>query len=62
MQDFGRPLLGELPEEREGGGENNAKYYGHYIYACSPRAAHAIRSDQNLTSLQEVVGHFQSDQ
>ena len=39
----GRKVRDSEEEERK---KNNGKYYGHYVYTCSPRAAHALRSDQ----------------
>jgi hypothetical protein len=58
MQNFKtlrQPLLGELAmsPERGGGeredkrGEKNALYSGHLRLCQQPRAAHALRSDQN---------------
>ena len=56
MQKFkilGQPLPGEKyvtqKEERkkeERRKKNNAKNSGHYVSAATPRAAHALRSDQ----------------
>ena len=46
------PLLGELAmsrkkrEEREKEREKMPFIVATYVYACSPRAAHALRSDQ----------------
>ena len=58
MQDFGtlrQPLLGELAmswrERRKREREKNAIYSGHLRLCQHPRAAHALRSDQQLLLL-----------
>ena len=46
-----QPLLGELAmsrKKKEERGEKNALYSGHLCLCQQPRAAHALRSDQNL--------------
>ena len=47
-----QPLMGELamsPEERKKEREKNAIYSGQLRLYQQPRAAHALRSDQNIT-------------
>ena len=41
-----QPLLGELAMSREKEREKNALYSGHLRLCQQPRAAHALRSDQ----------------
>ena len=44
-----QPLVGELAMSRKKErGEKNAIYSGHLRLCQQPRAAHALRSDQNL--------------
>ena len=58
MQDFGtlrQPLLGELAmsRKRERGEVEREKMQftvATYVYACSPRAAHTLRSDQHVSN------------
>ena len=49
-----QPLLGELAmswrEERE---KKMPFIVATYVYACSPRAAHGLRSDQNMFVAQD---------
>jgi hypothetical protein len=73
MQNFKtlrQPLLGELAmswrererREREREREKNAIYSGHLRLCQQPRAAHALRSDQNLGYDFGVVGEvFEGD-
>ena len=49
-----QPLMGELAMSRKKERKKERKMpfvVATYVYACSPRAAHALRSDQNS-------GHF----
>ena len=46
-----QPLMGELamsPERKRERGEKNAIYSGQLRLCQQPRAAHALRSDQNI--------------
>ena len=58
MQDFGtlrKPLLGELAmsqKRRRREEENKMPFIvATYVYACSPRAAHALRLDQCMNTV-----------
>ena len=63
MQNFvtlRQPLLGELAMSRKRREEEKKMPFivATYVYACSPRAAHALRSDQ---CLQQVDMHLMPD-
>ena len=61
MQNFitlGQPLPGEkYVAEKKKKNKNNTKYSGHFVPQQRPRAAHALRSDQNfaMNTIEETI-------